>query len=129
MAYTPGDGLGYWLGLASGMLMLTLFAYPMRKHMRCLRCAGHVRCWFCVHMWTAIVATALAVAHSKLELRSANASLAFWGMLALTGSGLVGRYLGTRAKKLLHVWHVVHVPLSYLLALVVVAHVVAVHMY
>ena len=39
---TPKSGMGYWLGVAGGALMLLLLVYPLRKRMRPLRVIGTV---------------------------------------------------------------------------------------
>ena len=32
--FEAGDDVGYWLGVAGGVMMLLLFTYPLRKHFR-----------------------------------------------------------------------------------------------
>ena len=48
--YSPGDRIGYNLGLAGGIAMLLLLLYPLRKHVRALRNWGAVKHWFLAHM-------------------------------------------------------------------------------
>ena len=48
--FEAGDDLGYWLGVAGGVMMLTLFSYPLRKYVRPLHRLGKVKWWFLAHM-------------------------------------------------------------------------------
>ena len=43
------EGLGYWLGIIGGSMMLVLLLYPLRKRTRIMRGWGSVRAWFRVH--------------------------------------------------------------------------------
>jgi len=44
------DGLGYWLGILGGSMMLVLILYPLRKRIRALRFLGRTTHWFKAHM-------------------------------------------------------------------------------
>ncbi|HET9580349.1 MAG TPA: hypothetical protein VFP44_21155 [Usitatibacter sp.] len=94
--YEPGDVIGYNLGLAGGVLMLVLFAYPLRKRVRALAFLGAQRHWFSLHMALGIAGPVLIVLHSRMHLGSLNAAIAFWSMLLVAGSGIVGRFLYRR---------------------------------
>lgn len=91
--YEPGDEVGYNLGLAGGVMMLVLFAYPLRKRVRALAFLGPQRHWFSLHMALGIAGPVLIVLHSRMQLGSLNATIAFWSMLLVAGSGVVGRFL------------------------------------
>ena len=47
---TAESGLGYWLGIAGGVIMLMLVAYPLRKRFRILHGLGRVANWFRFHV-------------------------------------------------------------------------------
>jgi hypothetical protein len=97
--YSPGDDVGYNLGLAGGIAMLLLLVYPLRKHVRALRNCGLLKHWFLAHMALGIGGPALILAHSTFHLRSTNAAVALVCMLLVAGSGMVGRFLSTRAHR------------------------------
>ena len=93
---TPVEGLGYWLGIAGGLMMLSLLLYPARKHWKPLNSFGSVRLWFNTHMVLGILGPALILAHSGFELRSTNATVAMIMMALVVLSGIVGRYIYSR---------------------------------
>jgi hypothetical protein len=94
--YTPGSALGYALGLAGGIMMLVLFLYPLRKHMKLLRGLGPIKHWFVVHMVCGVLGPTFILMHSTFHVGSLNAAVALTCMLLVAGSGLVGRYIYTR---------------------------------
>ncbi len=85
--------LGYWLGVAGGVAMLLLFAYPLRKRVRALQQLGSAKPWFVVHMVLGIAGPVLILLHSGFRIGSLNAGVALWSMLIVAGSGVVGRFL------------------------------------
>jgi hypothetical protein len=91
--YTPGSDLGYYLGLAGGCMMLSLLLYPLRKHWSRMHHVGSLRAWFIVHMAFGIAGPVLVLFHSTFHLRSFNAAVAFWLMVLVLASGIVGRFL------------------------------------
>ena len=91
--YTAGSDLGYWLGVAGGTGMLTLFLYPLRKRWRVMREFGSTRFWFALHMTLGIVGPLLVILHSTLAFGSLNATVAFTSMALVASSGIVGRFL------------------------------------
>jgi hypothetical protein len=100
--YTPGDDVGYYLGLVGGVLMLLLLTYPLRKYLHGLRNWGPVRHWFSIHMWLGVVGPVLVIAHSTFTLKSTNATVAFICMLFVAASGIVGRFIYVRIHRGLH---------------------------
>lgn len=91
--YTPGSDIGYNLGLAGGLMMLALLGYPLRKRLAWLSSAGRVSKWFSVHMVLGVAGPSLILLHCTLQWRSLNAAIAFWCMVIVASSGLLGRYL------------------------------------
>lgn len=85
--------LGYWLGIAGGLAMLLLFAYPLRKRLRVMQQLGSARPWFVVHMVLGVAGPVLILLHSGFRIGSLNAGVALWSMLIVAGSGVVGRFL------------------------------------
>lgn len=90
---TPELGLGYWLGITGGVMMLVLLLYPLRKRVRALRVLGRVPSWFRMHMIFGIVGPSLIIVHSNWKLSSLNATVAMISMLIVVASGVAGRYL------------------------------------
>jgi hypothetical protein len=94
--YTPGDNVGYYLGLVGGIMMLILLVYPMRKHFRFMRSWGATKYWFAGHMFFGIGGPLLVLAHSTFHIGSTNALVALTSMLLVAGSGVVGRFIYVR---------------------------------
>jgi hypothetical protein len=93
---SPEDGLGYALGIIGGVMMLTIFLYPLRKHKRWARILGGVREWFRAHMLMGVIAPVCILYHCNFQLGSMNGNVALFSMLLVASSGLVGRYFYTR---------------------------------
>ncbi len=87
------SGIGYWLGILGGTMMLLLLVYPLRKRKPRWKYLGSIKFWFRFHMFLGVVGPVLIVFHSGYRLGSLNGSVAFFSMLIVAGSGLIGRYL------------------------------------
>ncbi len=94
--YKPGTGLGYYLGLIGGIMMLLMLLYPVRKHMRLARNWGPVRYWFMLHMIFGIGGPTLILFHSTFHVKSLNAGVALFSMLLVASSGIIGRFIYKR---------------------------------
>ena len=94
---TPDRGLGYALGIIGGSLMLVLLIYPARKRVGWLAVLGGVGGWFRAHMTLGVLGPLLVLFHSNFSLGATNSNVALFCMLAVSGSGLVGRYIYSRA--------------------------------
>lgn len=91
--YEPGDNVGYYLGVAGGVMMLLLLLYSLRKHIRFMRNWGATKHWFRFHMTLGILGPSLILIHSKFHVGSINATIALSCMLLVAGSGIVGRVI------------------------------------
>ena len=100
--YTPGDDVGYYLGLVGGVMMLILLTYPLRKYLQSFRNWGAVRHWFSFHMFLGVAGPVLVIAHSTFQLKSTNATVAFICMLLVAASGIIGRFIYVRVHRGLH---------------------------
>ncbi|MCP4334541.1 MAG: hypothetical protein GY785_17950 [Gammaproteobacteria bacterium] len=87
------SGIGYWFGIIGGSMMLILLIYPMRKRFRRWGLIGSVKSWFRIHMILGIAGPVIIIFHSGFKLGSFNSSVAFFCMLTVALSGLVGRKL------------------------------------
>jgi hypothetical protein len=94
--YTPGSTAGYSMGLAGGLMMLALLAYPLRKRMPLLRNAGPLKYWFRAHMVLGLTGPLLILFHSTFRVGSLNAAVALSCMLLVAGSGVIGRFIYMR---------------------------------
>jgi hypothetical protein len=97
--FKAGDDLGYWLGVAGGVLMLLLFSYPLRKYVRGLHRLGKVKWWFAAHMVLGIGGPLLILVHSTFQIGSLNAAVAMYSMLVVAASGVVGRFIYLRIHR------------------------------
>ena len=93
------DHLGYYLGLAGGLMMLTLLLYSFRKHIKFMQKLGKLKHWFRLHMILGVLGPTLILFHTTFRTGSVNASVALYCMLLVAGSGLVGRFVYTRIHK------------------------------
>ena len=93
---SPQDGLGYWLGIVGGSLMLLLLLYPAGKKSAILQRMGLVKHWFRIHMIFGLVGPLLVLYHCNFSVSAMNSKVALYSMLAVAFSGLVGRYFYTR---------------------------------
>ncbi|WP_374513956.1 hypothetical protein [Niveibacterium sp.] len=92
-AYTPGSDLGYNLGLAGALLMLSLLLYPLRKRIRALDRFGEMTAWFKYHMVAGVLGPLLIMFHSTFQTHSMNGRVALYSMLLVMISGLIGRFV------------------------------------
>ena len=97
--YEPGVGLGYNLGLAGGLMMLTLLMYSFRKHIKFMQGLGKLKYWFRVHMILGVLGPILVIFHTTFRLGSMNASIAFYCMVIVASSGLIGKFAYTRIHR------------------------------
>jgi len=93
---TPQRGLGYWLGITGGSMMLLLLVYSARKRFSWLRWMGGIPEWFQFHMTLGVVGPLLILFHSNFHLGATNSNVALICMLVVAGSGVIGRYIYTR---------------------------------
>jgi hypothetical protein len=89
----PSTDVGYYIGVVGASLMLLLMTYPIYKRIRAVRSLGSAKFWFRLHMICGLVGPALIIVHSGLQMRSMNAAWAFWSMVIVAGSGVIGRFL------------------------------------
>ncbi len=94
--YKPGDNIGYNIGLAGGLMMLTLLIYPLRKRIGFMKNWSILPKWFKWHMVFGILGPALIVFHSTFYIGSVNAGVAMICMLLVSGSGIFGRFFYTK---------------------------------
>ncbi len=87
------EDLVYNLGLIGGIMMLLQFVYSARKRSAKMRRWGKLKVWFGVHTFIGLSAPLLIIIHSRFEIQSINGGVAFFSMLIVVISGVIGRYL------------------------------------
>lgn len=96
----PEKGIGYWLGIVGGSLMLILLAYPIRKRMRrTTRVAGSIGTWFRIHMLLGLIGPLAILYHSRFSWGALNSAFALGSMIVVASSGLVGRFFYSRVHR------------------------------
>lgn len=90
---------GYWMGVVGGVLMLLLFAYPLRKRWQLLARVGRTKHWFIVHMVLGIAGPLTILAHCSFRIGSVNAGVALFSMLVVALSGIAGRFIYLRIHR------------------------------
>jgi hypothetical protein len=90
---TPNRSWGYALGIIGGSLMLILLLYSLRKRYDWLSFLGSTPSWFRFHMILGIVGPLCILYHANFATGATNSNVALFSMLAVAGSGFVGRYI------------------------------------
>ena len=90
------SGLGYWLGISGGSMMLLLLSYSLRKRWAPLRKFLSVKFWFRLHMTLGVLGPTAIIFHSNFHIASLNSTVAFVCMLLVASSGIIGRYMYQR---------------------------------
>ena len=96
---TPNFGVGYWLGIAGGTLMLLLIFYPAGKKSKLLQRMGWTKHWFRIHIIFGLVGPLLILYHSNFRVEAINSKFALYSMLVVAASGVVGRYIYGRIHR------------------------------
>jgi hypothetical protein len=87
----PAGRMGIGFGVLSAVLFAAIYVYPLRKRWTWLRKVGTTRHWLDFHIVMGLAAPALVALHSAFKF-GGLAGMAYWIMLAVVASGLVGRY-------------------------------------
>jgi hypothetical protein len=87
----PAGPVGIGFGVLSTLLFAAIYVYPLRKRWAWLRNIGTTRHWLDFHIVMGLAAPALVALHSAFKF-GGLAGMAYWIMLAVVASGLVGRY-------------------------------------
>ena len=95
----PAEGLGYWLGIIGGSLMLLLLLYPTIKKSRLMQRMGLLKHWFRIHMILGLVGPLLVLYHCNFKLGSVNSTVALVSMLLVAGSGIIGKHFYARIHR------------------------------
>lgn len=91
--YSPEEGIGYYLGLVGGSMMLVALAYTMFKYVAALRTRAVMRHWLTIHIFFGTAGPILVLIHSTFSIGSLNGGIALITMLLVFVSGVMGRFL------------------------------------
>lgn len=89
--YTAQEGLGYFFGLAGGIMMLIALVYTFTKRLALLR--PLLRYMLRIHIFFGVVGPFLILLHSTFHIGSLNGGIALVSMTLVFLSGVIGRYL------------------------------------
>jgi hypothetical protein len=88
----PSGTLGLHLGMFGFLLFLFIFLYPLRKKWAWLGRQGSSRRWLDFHVLLGLLAPVVITFHSSFKF-SGIAGVAYWIMVLVALSGVVGRYI------------------------------------
>lgn len=88
----PGGAIGIKLGILGVSMFGVLFLYPLRKRVKWLSRIGSPRHWMDFHIVVGVTAPIVIALHSSFKFRGI-AGIAFWIMVAVAISGIIGRYI------------------------------------
>jgi hypothetical protein len=88
----PSGRIGIKLGILGLCMFLVIFLYPLRKRWTWLGRQGISRHWLDFHVLLGLSAPFVIALHSSFKFHG-FAGIAFWIMLGVSLSGVVGRYL------------------------------------
>lgn len=88
----PSGAIGLRLGMFGVLLFLCIFLYPLRKKWAWLGRQGSSRRWLDIHVLLGLVAPVVVTFHSAFKF-SGIAGIAYWIMVIVAMSGVVGRYI------------------------------------
>ncbi len=88
----PSGVIGIKLGFMGLAMFLAIFVYPLRKKWPWLSRQGSSKHWLDIHVLLGLSAPFIIALHSAFKFRG-FAGMAFWIMVAVSLSGVIGRYL------------------------------------
>ena len=88
----PGGTIGLKLGIFGTVLFFIIFLYAFRRLIPWLGRIGTARQWMDFHVIAGITAPIIIAFHASFKFQGI-AGVAFWIMLAVALSGVIGRYL------------------------------------
>ncbi|HEY1547411.1 MAG TPA: 4Fe-4S dicluster domain-containing protein [Kofleriaceae bacterium] len=94
ITYHAGKGLSVYCGLIGVSLMVIAAIYPIFRRIKIFRWMASNTMWFDFHMMAGTIGPLFVILHSALKLDS-WVSAAFWSMIIVVVSGVLGRYLYT----------------------------------
>ncbi len=87
----PSGKIGLRLGILGFTMLILVYLYPLRKYWRTLGQIGKTKNWFNFHVLMGLSAPVVIQFHCAFKVHG-FAGMAYWTMMALVASGIVGRY-------------------------------------
>lgn len=97
----PGGSIGLRLGILGTVLFFIIFLYALRKVIPWLGRMGSARHWMDFHVIAGVTAPIVIAFHASFKFQGI-AGVAFWIMLAVALSGVIGRYLYAKIPRSLN---------------------------
>lgn len=101
VGFRAGTELAVWCGYVGAGLMVIAAIYPMMRRVKGFRWLASNTMWFDFHMMAGTIGPMFILQHSALKLDN-WVSAAFWSMVIVVVSGVIGRYLYTQVPDLLN---------------------------
>ncbi len=87
----PSGTIGMRLGMLGLVLLMMVYLYPLRKYWPTLGRIGKTKNWFNFHVLLGLLSPTVITFHSSFKYKG-FAGMAYWTMIALVISGIIGRY-------------------------------------
>lgn len=97
----PSGSIGINLGVLGVGLFLVIFLYPIRKRVAWLSRRGSSKHWLDFHVIVGLTAPVVIAFHSSFKF-GGIAGIAFWMMVVVALSGIVGRYVYAQIPRTLN---------------------------
>jgi hypothetical protein len=94
----PAGRVGHVFGVIGFVMMLVPVAYAVRKRAASLRTFGTMKSWLDVHVFCGVIGPVFVTFHTSFKF-GGLISVAYWSMVAVVSSGVVGRYLYNRIPR------------------------------
>ncbi len=89
----PSGFVGRSLGIVGLAMFAIMFLYPLRKRLSFLSGWGTTKNWLDYHIVLGVIAPMLITFHASFKLMNGIAGAAYWIMIVVALSGIIGRYL------------------------------------
>ncbi|HTR55789.1 MAG TPA: 4Fe-4S dicluster domain-containing protein [Kofleriaceae bacterium] len=99
ITYRAGPGLSVYCGLVGTGLMVIAAVYPIFRRISLFRWLASNTMWFDFHFMAGTIGPMFIILHSALKLDT-WVSAAFWSMVIVVISGVLGRYLYTQVPEM-----------------------------
>lgn len=95
----PSGLVGHGLGIVGTLLIfIGVFMYIVRKRWRVMARWGRLKHWLEFHIFLCILGPVMVLFHTSFKF-GGIVSVAFWSMVAVVASGVIGRFLYIRIPK------------------------------
>ncbi|MBI1820679.1 MAG: hypothetical protein HY036_01255 [Nitrospirae bacterium] len=92
--FNSGDFIPHLIGIiGSAMMFIGATGYVIRKRVKAFKKVGKIKYWLEAHILFCLIGPLLVVYHSAFSIEAPNSGIAYYAMLIVVGSGVVGRYI------------------------------------